>query len=217
MTTEDKDRLRSRLREQPPPRQLARLRQVLHRYLGSAVAKIVALIGFLVAVGGLWSLGALLLSAYQNTVPEITARDSETESTFLLPFIIQNKSGAFDMKDVELTCGVGAFILGNGKQTMFQVAGLVSSQKNAIIAAGHQINFPCDASGLVKFEGAKGIDILGLHADLPGIEPMKVVGIQTALTVKYETLGKTRTYHSDPFDWTCTAQACHWTKGPTIH
>jgi len=169
---------------------------------------------FLAALAGL---GDWLWSIYQNTFPDVTARDSETDSTFLLPFIVQNKSTVFDMKNVELTCGVGAFILGNGKQTMAMVAGLQSSQTNAIILAGHPANFPCDASQLVKFEGVKGIDIMGLHADLPGVEPMKVKAISTTITVRYRTLGWTRTYHSDPFDWLCTPQGCHWTKGPTIH
>ncbi len=214
MTTEDKERLRARLRQQPQPIKLKWHQRFLHRYLGSTRTRIVAAIVFLAAVVGLsdWS-----WTVYQNTFPDVTARDSETDSTFLLPFIVQNKSTVFDMKNVELTCGIGAFILGNEKQTMTMVAGLRSSQVNAVIPAGHQINFPCDASQLVKFEGAEGINIMGLHTDLPGVGPMKVKAISTTVAMRYRTLGWTRTYRSDPFEWLCTSQGCHWMKGPTVH
>jgi hypothetical protein len=213
MPIEDKDRLRAHPRLRPQLIPIKPHQKFLQKYLGSTRKRIVAAILFLAAAVGLgdWS-----WTVYQNTLPDVTARDSETDSTFLLPFIVQNKSTAFDMKNVELTCGIGTFFLGNGKQTMVMVAGLRSSQVNAVIPAGHPVNFPCDASQLVKFEGAKGINIMGLHADLPGVEPMKVTGINTTVSMKYKTLGWTRTYRSDPFNWTCTPQGCHWTKGPTV-
>jgi hypothetical protein len=122
----------------------------------------------------------------------------------------------FDMKNVIFTCGIGSFFLGNGKQTMAMVAAMTTTQKNALISAGTQANFKCDASALVKFEGSKGIDIAGLHADIPGIEPMKVTGVHTHVVISYDTLFKARTFRSEPFDWTCTGQSCHWTKGPTF-
>jgi hypothetical protein len=213
MTTEDKERLRARLRQQPPPTRLERHRQFLRTCLGSTRAWIVAMVVFLAALA---ALGDWLWSIYQNTFPDVTARDSETDSTFLLPFIVLNKSTVFDMRNVTFTCGIGSFFLGNGKQTMTMVAQLQSTQHNAMIPAGHQANFPCDASELVKFEGSKGISIMGLHADIPGIEPMRVIGISTTVAMSYETLGRMRIYRSDPFNWTCTPQACLWIKGPII-
>jgi hypothetical protein len=213
MPAEDKDRLRPRPLPPPQPVQSTSRQKFLQKYLGSTRARIVAAIAFFSAVVGL---GDWAWTVYQNTIPDVTARDSETDSTFLLPLIVKNNSSVFDMKDVELTCGIGSFVLGNGKQTMIMVASLISSQKNAIILAGDQANFPCDASGLVKFEGGNGIDIMGLHADIPGIEPMKIMGIHTTIFMRYETLWKTRTYRSTSFDWTCTPQACHWIKGPII-
>ena len=214
MATEDNDRLRAQPRLRPQPPQIKQHQKFLQTYLGSTRRRIAASLTFLAVVV---TLGEWSWSVYQNTFPEVTARNSETDSTFLLPFILQNKSTVFDMKNVELTCGIGTFILGNGKQTIVTVAGFTSSQLSAVIPAGHPADFPCDASKLVKFEGAKGIDIMGLHTDLPGIEPMKITGIQVTVGMRIPNIGLEPNLPFRSFDWTCTPQGCHWTKGPTIH
>ena len=212
MPPKDKDRLRAELRLPQRPVRSTRRQRLLQNLLTSTWARLAAAVGF---AAGIVGIGDWSWAVYQNTLPDITARDSDTDSTFLLPIIVQNRSTVLDMKNVELKCGIGTFFLGNGKQTMMMVAGLVSSQSHAVIPAGHPINFSCDASSLVKFEGAKGISILGMHSDLP-VEPMKITGINTTVEIRYVTLGWGRIYRSDPFNWTCTPERCHWTKGPTI-
>jgi hypothetical protein len=89
MPTEDKDRLRARLLLPPQPARSTSRQKFLQKYLGSTRARIRAAIGFLAAIVGL---GDWAWTVYQNTIPDVTARDSETDSTFLLPFIVQNKS-----------------------------------------------------------------------------------------------------------------------------
>ena len=85
-----KDRLRGPLRLRPQSIQIKPRPKFLQKYLGSTRKRFVAPILFLAAASGLgdWS-----WTVYQNTLPEVVARDSEADSTFLLPFIVQNKSG----------------------------------------------------------------------------------------------------------------------------
>jgi hypothetical protein len=171
---------------EPPPRHSPHRskphKRFLRKYLGSATARLVAVLAFLATVIGLIDWG---WSVYQNTFPEISARDSEADSSFLLPFIIQNKSSAFDMTEVRLTCGVGWFMLQNEQgQTMGLMASLNSGELQTTIAAGHPANFPCDVSPMIQFE-KNGTNFFGMHTDLV-VAPMKISSMITSVTMKYK-------------------------------
>jgi hypothetical protein len=160
--------------------------------------------------------GLAVWAAYQNTIPDVAARDTE-DASYVLPFVVMNKSVLFDMTDVAITCGFGSFFLQDqAGHTVSMVASLMSSQKDVRIAASQQVNFPCDVSGLIGYEVP--MSVRGPRLNAPR-EPAKltVTHITTRVTIKYTTAHLWhRSFASDTFVWDKDAKGFHWVRGNVI-
>lgn len=146
-------------------------------------------------------------SAYLDTTAEIAARDADDHS-YVLPFIIQNKSKFFEMTNVAASCGLTAVALTDQfGQEMYVVGSRGSSETIDPIKAGKQINFPCDFSHVISYNSPRG-------------EPARfsVAHLTTVVTVNYTILGHwRRSVKSDEFTWDRGAKGYHWLRGNMLH
>jgi hypothetical protein len=199
---------KTRLPERAKPK--TKWQKVQDALFGSTLAKIRTV------AATTFSIGLALWGAYQNTIPEVAARDADDHS-YVLPFIIFNRSSLFDMTDVSTTCAFGSFFLQEKRgNTVSMVASLSSSQKNERIKAGKQANFPCDVSGFISYEVP--MSSRGPRVNAPR-EPARqtITHIDTSITVNYTTAGFWhRTFKSDPFSWDRDAKGFHWIRGNVL-
>ena len=206
--------IRRSLRAQPllPARPLPQTRwqRFYKRYFSSWIAKIAA-----VAVGASPFL-ITIWTAYQNTLPEVGARDTDDNRSFALPFIVENKSSIFDMKDVKISCGFGSFFLEDEYgHTIGMFAKLNTSLPDRKIAPGERANITCDGSRMVSYQVP--MSSRGPKINMPP-RPGKLTVryLQTTIDVQYTTLFWHRSFKSDMFTWDRDSQGMHWTKGNVI-
>lgn len=177
----------------------------------------VKLVGILSAVGGLILFGDWAQDQYVHLVPEVHAHDADPAASYVLPFVIRNTSHIFDLTDVTLECGIDTVVFEDNEQRRYGVSDLIvdSDATFPVISSNSQVNYPCDAAGILKAQTDGSVHLGGL-ATRPNVasSQLRVTTMCAWIGATYRTLGIRRTYISTMFEWIATPTGHTWLEGP---
>jgi len=190
-----------------------RLRRRLWKALKWAAGTGVAVFGLLQGVDQYWG-------RPWPIEPEVHAHDVVSTSyvvstsSLVLPFTVKNKS-YFDMKNVELLCGVDLVLFEDAQKHAGALEYGVFSSGTISIASGQTINYPCDASGL--FEIQNGAVVIGQFLRTkPGLfePPITILKMCIWVGTNWRFAGKNWTFNSNIFKWPASKELHQWIEGP---
>jgi hypothetical protein len=133
-----------------------------------------------------------VVSAFRNTTPEIHSSGPDA-TPFVLPFLVKNNSGIFDMNEVVWTCYIDHIITKQGGRIFNLV--VRTSEPSPTISAGATSSFMCP----IGHELTGNID--------PGAAVISAVLIPI---LRYKTFGFTRSFSSKKFEWFGNASPPRW-------
>jgi hypothetical protein len=173
--------------------------------------------GFVVGAIGLVASLIVFWETYIQTLPEIHIRDADPTSSYVLPFVVVNKSQFFDMNNVTLKCVIEMVFFEDEEKHKFGEGGVVLDADVLVkqIPTSSQVNYPCEASGVLRAQ-SDGAVALGSLMTAPGAVHSKLT-VSTMcvwISVTYETLGFKRKYRSHNFGWLITPSGHRWLEGP---
>ena len=134
---------------------------------------------------------AALIDYYLQTWPEFVENNSDVSSPRALPFSIQMPSIFFQMTSVRLVCDIQnvMFETDNGKKIGFSIPVTSGYVNKANISRNFPGSFDCDAANYLRVENG-GINLLGLHADMPGVSKVHVLTQTVRIGIRYKILWK---------------------------
>jgi hypothetical protein len=167
---------------------------------------------------GIVASAVALTDYYLQTWPEFVENNSDISSPIALPFAIQMPSIFFQMTNVRLVCDIQnvMFETDTGKKIGFSIPVTSGYVNKANISRKSPGSFDCDAANYLHVENG-GINLLGLHADMPGISKIHVLTQTVQIGIKYKILWKEREDLSAIFTWEPTAAGHYWRKGEMLH
>ena len=186
----------------------------LHRRLWTviklAAGLIVGTLSLLAAVDQFWG-------RPWPTDPEVQAHDVVTPSSLVLPFTVKNKS-YFDMKNVELICGVDLVLFEDAQKHVAGIESGAFSSGPFSIASSKTINYPCDATGL--FEVQNGA--LVIRRTVPALRtrpglfepPITILKMCIWVGTNWRFAGMNWTFNSNIFKWPASKELHQWVEGP---
>jgi hypothetical protein len=183
-------------------------RQWLH-HARQAVVIIATLLGIL---GGI----DYFLGRPWPTDPAIHPLDFVSGTPLSHLFDVKNRS-AFDMKNVEFTCGIDLVFFKDAEGQGAVISDMAFVNGNFSLPSGKSINYACDASNLVKVTPNGSLMMRHSMNTKPGVfrPPLSILKMCLWVRGKYEFLWKTWTFQSVIFKWPASQDDTqHWVEGP---
>jgi hypothetical protein len=197
----------------PAPHPTSLLQRTRHKWWFSALewalGSAVGALAIVASISGIWG-------PIWPTDPEIHSRDALNGSSFILPFTVKNKSILFDIVDAEFTCGVDwvFFKDANGNSGTFTDIAFA----NGVFSVGSEktINYPCNASELIKIksDGSLALRNLPLALPTPFYPPLEVKKMCLWIRVEYKIARLIpRKFTSVIFQWPAAPGVEQWLEG----
>lgn len=183
----------------------------LHHHLWSVLKWTIAVV---LGTGSLLAVIDQFLGRPWPTDPEIHPLDFVSGTPLTHLFKVQNRM-AFDMTNVEFTCGVQLFAAkdANGKLIGGSDFAFVTGQFS--IPRGHWINYACDASSLVIVNPDQSLSFRREMQTKPGNfkGPLSIAKMCLWIGGKYRFAGMDWTFRSLIFKWPAAQNDPHWVEG----
>ena len=173
--------------------------------------------GLFVELTGLLASLIVFWETYVQTLPEVSIRDADPTSSYVLLFVVANKSKFFDMDNVKLKCVVEMAVFEDEEKRKFDVGDVIVDADVSIqqIPTDSPVNYPCDASGILRAQSDGAIALGGLITDANATDSkLTLTTMCLWISVAYETFWVKRRYRSHNFGWLTTPAGHRWLEGP---
>lgn len=154
--------------------------------------------------------------------PEIHPHDTIVDSSLVLPFTVKDTS-AFEMKSVEFRCGIDLIWAEDAKNQQVVIRDVAFKEGvYAIPARSPPINYPCNATELLKIRPDGTLSLYGssttLESKTPRIytAPWHVRKMCVWVGGEYKFSGLHQTFTSAIFQWPATPGLHQWIEGPIV-
>jgi hypothetical protein len=185
-----------------------------HRLLWRAtkwtIATTVSVLGLLAVIDQLWG-------RPWPTDPEIHPRDSVDASTFILPFVVRNKS-MFSMPDVEFRCGVQLLYFSDADGKTGIISGAAIASDPYTVPTSPPINYRCNASDLIDIKPDGSVTMRDSLGTMRGVmrAPLKILKMCVWVGGRYKFMGLRWTFRSQTFQWPAAPGKYQWIEGPML-
>ena len=138
-------------------------------------------------------------------------------SSLIHPFIIKNRSGLFDMNEVQLRCGVDLFFGTDAREHVTIFRDMAAVTGTASIAAGNTVPYQCDTSKLFKTNPDGSLSFGGsstIYQNSSRIHlPLKILKTCVWIGGEYKFLSLQMSFTSQIFQWPAIRGSSQWAEG----